>query len=71
MIEIKIINKNPDAIMTIVRELRTIGLVQGVDFDFSFNQSRWDDMISEIPKTTIFTFYVEKWASFFALKYSS
>jgi hypothetical protein len=74
MIEIKIINKNPDAIMTIVRELRTIGLVQGVDFDFSFNQSRWDgwdDMIGEIPKTTIFTFYVEKWASFFALKYSS
>jgi hypothetical protein len=57
--------------MEIVRELRTVGLVQGTDFDFSYYQSRWDEMIGEIPTTTIFTFYTEKWASWFALKYAS
>jgi hypothetical protein len=56
--------------MRIVRELRQQGLVQGKDFDFAFNQSRWDDMIGEIPKQTIFTFYTERYATLFALKYS-
>lgn len=69
MTEIKIYNKSADAVMTIVRELRAMGLVQGVDFDFAFNQSRWDEMIGEIPKNTNFIFYVEKWSSWFALKY--
>lgn len=65
--------RNTDAgrTMEIVRELRTMGLVQGTDFDFAFHQSRWDEMIGEIPRATIFTFYTEKWASWFALKYAS
>ena len=68
-LEVAIFHKNADDTMRIVRELREQGLVQGKDFDFAFNQSRWDDMIGEIPKQTIFTFYTEKYASLFALKY--
>jgi hypothetical protein len=57
--------------MEIVRELRLQGLLQGRDFDFAFNQSKWDDMIGEIPRTTVFTFYTEKWSSWFILKYKA
>jgi hypothetical protein len=53
-----------------VKELKAQGLTQGKDFDFAFNQSRWDEMIGEVPKQTIFTFYTEKHATLFALKYS-
>jgi hypothetical protein len=69
-IEVAVFHKSADDTMRIVKELRQQGLVQGKDFDFAFNQSRWDDMIGEIPKQTIFTFYTEKYATLFALKYS-
>jgi hypothetical protein len=69
-LEVAIFHKSADDTMRIVKELRQQGLVQGKDFDFAFNQSRWDDMIGEIPKQTIFTFYTEKYATLFALKYS-
>lgn len=67
---IKLIGKNPAEIMEIVREMRSAGWVQGIDFDFAFHQSRWDDMIGEIPRNAIFTFYTEKYATFFALKWA-
>lgn len=67
--QVIIVDKSPNDIMDIVRALRTDGLVQGHDFDFAFHQSRWDDMIGEIPKETVFTFYTEKYATLFALKY--
>jgi hypothetical protein len=69
-IEVAIFHKKPDEVLSIVKELKAHGLTQGKDFDFAFNQSRWDDMIGEIPKQTIFTFYTEKHATLFALKYS-
>ena len=56
--------------MDIVRDLRAQGLVQGTDFDFAFHQSKWDEMIGEIPKHTIFTFYKDKNATWFILKYT-
>jgi hypothetical protein len=68
---INVEHKNPSDILDIVKELRASGLVQGVHFDFAFNQSRWDDMIGEIPKNTVFTFYEEKYSTLFALKYLS
>ena len=71
MVQIKIYKKNPGEILDIVGELRAKGWVQSVDFDFAFNQSSWDAMIGEIPKFTVFTFYTEKYATMFALKYSS
>lgn len=69
-IDIIIQRRRPDEVLTIVNDLRLRGLVQGKDFDFAFNQSRWDDMIGEVPKHTIFTFYTEKHATLFALKYT-
>lgn len=69
-VRVTVFHKNANETMDIVHELRAQGLIQGQDFDFAFNQSRWDDMIGEIPKQTIFTFYTEKHATFFALKYS-
>lgn len=71
MIEVVVDYKNPNDILDIVRELRISGLVQGQDFDFAFHQSRWDEMIGEIPKKTVFTFYKEKHSTLFALKYLS
>ncbi len=67
--QVVIPNKSAGDIMDIVRNLRADGLVQGKDFDFAFHQSRWDDMIGEIPKESVFTFYTEKYATLFALKY--
>jgi hypothetical protein len=70
-VTIVIEDKDPNEILDIVKELRTSGLVQGVHFDFAFYQSRWDEMIGEIPKHTRFTFYEEKYSTLFALKYLS
>ena len=67
---ITIEDRDPGAVIDIVKELRASGLVQGVHFDFAFNQSRWDEMIGEIPKFTTFTFYEEKLATMFALKWA-
>ena len=69
MINVKLPKINPSKAMDIVRELRESGLVQGKDFDFAYHQSRWDEMIGEIPAETTFHFYTEKYATFFALKY--
>ncbi len=70
-IKINVEGKDPNEILDIVKQLRASGLVQGVHFDFAFNQSRWDEMIGEIPKNTVFTFYEEKYSTLFALKYLS
>jgi len=53
----------------IVIELRKLGWIQGVDFDFAYNQSQWDNMIGEIPKQTLFTFYNDSNASYFMLRW--
>jgi hypothetical protein len=63
--------RDPNEILEIVRGLRASGLTQGVHFDFAFNQGRWDAMIGEIPKHTVFTFYEEKYSTLFALRYIS
>lgn len=62
-------NKSVSEILEIVNQLRSQGLIQGQDFDFAFNQSRWDDMIGEIPNSTVFTFYDEKYATMFILRF--
>lgn len=55
--------------MELVQEIRQMGLKQGEDFDFSYYQTKWDEMIGEIPEHTKFTFYDDKWATIFSLKY--
>jgi hypothetical protein len=57
-------------IMDKVKELRTANLVQGKDFDFAYNQCRWDEMIGEIPNHAYFKFYNDKAAVLYALKWT-
>lgn len=73
MIKIKIMDKDPSAIMGIVQELREQGLVQGTDFDFSYCPPRYnnDGWAPVTPKHTIFVFYEDKYATLFSLRYSS
>lgn len=57
--------------MEIVQELRQQGMVQGTDFDFSYNRSKEYIMAkAPMPNHATFTFYKEKYATFVALKYS-
>ena len=60
----------PDECMTIVRELRAHGLVQGTDFDFKYCPAEYDHEGVE-PSRAEFYFYKEKWGTFFAIKYAS
>lgn len=69
MIQITVTASLPNEIIDIVHELKKRGYVQGVDFDFAYNQSKWDDMIGEIPKHTVFTFYKDELATWFELAY--
>jgi hypothetical protein len=70
-VKITIHNRSPVEIIDIVAKLKSDGWVLGVDFDFAYNQSVWDNMIGEIPRYTEFTFYKEQYATIFALKYVS
>ena len=70
-VEVIIRNRDAREVMEIVTKLRQDGWQQGQDFDFYFQQSHWDGMIGEIPSSTKFIFYTEKYASLFALKYAS
>ena len=70
-VSVTIEGRDPTAILGIVAELRSSGLVQGVHFDFAYNQSRWDPMIGDVKGFTNFTFYEEKYSTLFALKYIS
>jgi hypothetical protein len=71
MTVIKILDKDPGAVIDIVKELRASGLVQGKDFDFAFHRTRWDHMIGDVKGFTNFIFYEEKLATLFALRYGS
>ncbi len=66
-VTVSIQNKNAIDALDLVHKLKEKGYVQGIDFDFSFYQSAWDDMIGEIPKHTKFTFYKEELATWFSL----
>lgn len=72
-IEVIVHDVNPVRIMELVRELRDEGYVQGADFDFAYHQPIWDTFGHEPPtrRYTIFTFYVEKYATLFAIKHGN
>ncbi len=60
----------PTDILDIVHELRVLGLVQGTDFDFNYNPPDYNWQTNEkVERYTVFTFYEDKWATWFALKY--
>jgi hypothetical protein len=70
-VTITIENRSVTDVLDIVKELKTSGLVQGVHFDFAYNQSRGDPMSGDVKGFTNFTFYEEKYSTLFALKYLS
>ena len=61
--------------MEIGQELRTSGWIQGVDFDYAYYKSEYDNFtytnnyepIQE--RRAVFTFYNDSNASYFALRY--
>lgn len=70
-IQVTILDRKPDEVMSIVRELRSQGLVQGQDFDFAYRPAEYDNFSGDAVhnRHTVFTFYSEKYATLFALKY--
>ena len=71
MIEVVVKHLQPSEVIELVRELRSQGLVQGKDFDFAFRQAKYnnDGWEAVTPGQTVFSFYSEKYATLFALKY--
>lgn len=55
--------------MAIVAEMRESGYVQRRDFDFAYYPANSEFSENFIPRHTVFTFYTESLASWFALKY--
>jgi hypothetical protein len=65
---------NANDTMEIVKELRSQNMVQGVDFDFTYNPTRWDPMTGHGPtdyRHSVFKFYKDKLATMFILKYGN
>jgi hypothetical protein len=61
-----------DETMVIVRSLRSMGLVQGKDFDFRYCPTKYDPVSGHLEKEkhSVFTFYEDKWATWFSLRWS-
>jgi hypothetical protein len=71
MIEVKLIDKYPGEVMEIVKEIRKMGYVQGIDFDFEYHKPRYNDWSGDAVynRHTIFTFYKNEIATWFSLRY--
>jgi len=72
MFDLKYLDKNVNEVLDMVQTVRNMGLVQGQDFDFAFFQEKYDGFSNEPfqKKHVVFTFYNEKWATLFGLKWS-
>ena len=57
--------------MEIGQELRTMGWIQGVDFDYAYYQEKYDNFSHDpiVKRHARFTFYNDSNASYFALKW--
>ena len=57
--------------MEIGHELRNMGYVQGVDFDYAYYQEKHDNFSHDpiVKRHARFTFYKDSNASYFALKW--
>jgi hypothetical protein len=66
-----ILSDDVNRILEIVRELRSQGYAQGVDFDFEFHKTHWDQFTNETTdRYTKFIFHTEEISMLFALKYN-
>lgn len=73
MTEVKIVKRSVPEIMDIVGELRVQGLGQGVHFDFAYIPAKYDDITGHFveDRYTLFTFYEDRYATLFTLKWST
>jgi hypothetical protein len=71
MIEVTIRDIMPNEAMDIVKELRKMGHIQGVHFDFEYHKPEIlvDDYAAVYNRYTIFKFYKEELATWFSLRY--
>jgi hypothetical protein len=70
-IEVTIKHLIPPEIMSIVHQLRDMGCEQGIDFDFAYTPEKFETFGTDnYHRFTTFTFYNEKYATWFNLKYS-
>ena len=71
MKEVRIEELMPNEVMDIVKEIRKMGYVQGIDFDFEYNKPVYDYLNPEndYNRYTIFRFYKDEIATWFALRY--
>lgn len=72
MNQVTVIDWNANRVIDVVHSLRAQGLVQGQDFDFTYYSSSeiFDDESYTVTKRrTVFTFYTESMATWFAIKY--
>ena len=53
----------------IKNEIIADGLVQGIDFEWRWTGSSWDNMTGSLPSQTKFSFREEKLAVFYKLKW--
>jgi len=66
---VTIYHKSANEITEILKELKhDHGMLPGREFDFAYHPGRWDEMTGDVPKKTVFTFYNETFATWFALK---
>lgn len=71
MIEVKLIDMMPNEVLDIVKEIRKMGHAQGIDFDFEYHKPEIlvDDYDGVYNRYTVFKFYKEELATWFALRY--
>lgn len=71
MKEVRIIDILPFRAMEIVCELRQMGYVQGIDFDFEYHKPEIivDDYEGVYNRFTMFRFYKDEIATWFSLRY--
>ena len=57
--------------MEIGHELRNMGYIQGVDFDYAYYQEKYDNFSHDpiVKRHARFTFYNDSNASYFALRW--
>ena len=75
MIDIILTDLRIDTVLDIVRDLRRGGLEQGIDFDFAYSPERLDYNLATVgevlaKRKTVFSFYDDSLASWFAIKYA-
>ena len=70
MTEVDILHLSANDATDIVRELRSQGYQQGVDFDFAYSPPEYDNFTgTDTARKCDFTFYTDSLATAFALQW--